>query len=159
MNNFKIKNIKGAFAPLIAALFLSACEEVKELRVYQEPVPKPQTAMKMPPLPNQGAKPSYEFSAPESWVETRGDAMRILSLGTPAGNDVAVTFLGGQAGNLEANLTRWARQIELSLDAQSMQDLINNAIPIERKDGVPGKIFDFSPFINQDKEAVRRSEG
>ncbi len=153
MNKTHFKNTEGAKAPFLTLVslsvffFFTGCEETKEMRVYQEPIPQPK-AMKMPSMATQGNRPEYIYKAPKDWASTQGDAMRLLSLGTPAGNDIAVTFLGGSGGNLEGNLTRWARQIDLSLNAEQMTSLIESATPIQRQDGVQGKVYNFTPFVS-----------
>ena len=57
-----------------------------------------------------------------------------------------VDSLGGAAGGLQANLTRWASQIGLDVtqDPEGIQELIDDAVIFKTPEGLEVKLFDYS---------------
>lgn len=58
----------------------------------------------------------YTWTLPEGWTEKPAKGMRAASFDVKLGDataDAAITELVGKAGGLEANITRWRKQVEL----------------------------------------------
>ncbi|MCL4233281.1 MAG: hypothetical protein KJ042_02050, partial [Deltaproteobacteria bacterium] len=58
----------------------------------------------------------YTWTLPEGWTEKPAKGMRAASFDVTIGEataDAAITELVGKAGGLEANITRWRKQVEL----------------------------------------------
>ncbi|MCC6157723.1 MAG: hypothetical protein IT350_06685 [Deltaproteobacteria bacterium] len=59
---------------------------------------------------------TYAWTLPEGWTEKPAKGMRAASFDIKIGDvtaDAAITELVGKAGGLEANITRWRKQVEL----------------------------------------------
>ncbi len=59
---------------------------------------------------------TYVWTLPEGWTEKPAKGMRAASFDAKVGDataEVAITELVGKAGGLDANITRWRKQVEL----------------------------------------------
>ena len=91
---------------------------------------------------------AFLWQVPTGWKEEPASGMRIATFrlaGNPDEIDVSIVSLGGMAGGLEANLARWATQLNIKLAAdQDLPKLISNAEIISLPNGSKAKIFDFT---------------
>jgi hypothetical protein len=88
------------------------------------------------------------WDIPAGWQEEPGSGMRVATFKlaqNPDEIDVSIVSLGGIAGGLEANLARWATQINLKLAADDdLPKLISGATTLTTRDGSKAQIFDFT---------------
>ena len=128
---------------LLAGVFccpMSGCAQKDQERQYDEVVVQP----------SQGliTDNSFSWQVPTGWKEEPASGMRIATFklsNHPDEIDVSIVSLGGMAGGLEANLARWATQLNIKLAAdQDLPHLINNAEIIFLSNGLKAKIFDFT---------------
>ena len=96
-------------------LFILSCDSGDHIRTYRLPkinmIPDKQDAAT---TRNEKLKLSWE--KPESWIETSGHAMRLVSFNVPFSNgigDLSMTTFEGSSGGVEANVNRWRQQIGL----------------------------------------------
>lgn len=89
------------------------------------------------------------WTVPDGWQESPGGGMRVATFkrqDDPQAIDVSIVMLGGAAGGLQANLTRWAGQIGLNLtqDQQAVSQWIDNAPALPTHGGSQAKFFDYT---------------
>jgi len=87
------------------------------------------------------------WSVPSGWQEEPGSGMRVVSfmlVDNPEAIDVSIVSLGGMAGGVGANLSRWAKQIELDVTSQDLDQLISRAPVVKTKAGAVATVFDFT---------------
>jgi hypothetical protein len=154
------KPISTAFLALSALipgiLVLNACNREPEPRRYRETVIRGAGANLQ-----RGALAKLAWSLPAGWtVQPEGDPMRLTGFWAPDPDmtsqgepdpkpvDVSLVQLEGDAGGLEANVTRWLGQIQVpaSLAAQA----IAAAEPVRTATGQQGLIVDFTGFLSGD---------
>lgn len=90
---------------------------------------------------------SYSWQAPEGWTQSKGSGMRLASFhvtAEPEALDCSVISLAGEAGGLEANLTRWMGQIGLKADASDLTVLMTQAASLKTKGGNEGRVYDLT---------------
>ena len=96
------------------------------------------------------------WSTPEGWIETKGSGMRLATLKSSDTEPIECTIvsLGGAAGGLEANVTRWLGQIQISLTAQELQDFLSKHETITTEKGLQLPILNFTQLQNQSPESA-----
>ena len=101
---------------LVCFLFIIlSCDSGDHIRTYRLPkinmIPDKENALiKM----SENLKLSWE--KPETWIETSGHAMRLVSFNVPFSKgigDLSMTTFEGSSGGVEANVNRWRQQIGL----------------------------------------------
>ena len=144
------------FLSALIACCLFACDKKPEFREYSE-VHKPFVPPENNPAPQMGQgqlppsnSPSVNLSyqTPAAWVETKGsNGMRIAGFHDKTKEDkflCTLIKLGGTAGGIKSNITRWLGQLEISIEDTQLDAFIANAKSIP---GIPNSlIFDFSLF-------------
>ena len=98
-------------------LIIMSCDSGDHIRTYRlskiNMIPDKENALiKM----SENLKLSWE--KPESWIETSGHEMRLVSYNVPFSNgigDLSVITFEGISGGVEANVNRWRQQIGLEL--------------------------------------------
>src|SRR3989338_4158623 len=99
----------------------SSCEKAAEKRRFEEIVISDSQAQ-MPESPMMGDIPMHDmpmaetaqspvrWTAPDGWQEKAASGMRLATFvvdGGAAKADCSIVILGGEAGNLKANVDRW----------------------------------------------------
>ncbi len=98
----------------------------------------------------EAAAPSesmFNWTVPEGWVEAPASHMRLATFhlaSDPKAMDFSIISLGGPAGGLEANLTRWAGQLGLDASPETVEKLIQASSTVKTQDGMDIKVFDFT---------------
>lgn len=147
----------------VCLLLLTGCDQKPRERHYREvvieaPMPNPSAMMNDPhaglglniPMgrSSAGAESWLAWDVPTGWQEVAGSGMRVATFkrsDDPDAIDVSIVTLSGPAGGLEANLTRWAGQINLDLSQNNgLSKLIDNAEVLKTQGGLELKIFDFT---------------
>jgi len=88
---------------------------------------------------------------PDQWIETKGSGMRLVSFVTQEDDpiDCSIVALGGVAGGLDANLSRWLGQINLgNIDQNQFEKFKRNYKPVKTTGGLIGQIYDFTELQN-----------
>lgn len=96
---------------------------------------------------------ALSWKTPEAWQEKPGSGMRVATFFIEGGSNKAecsVISLGAQAGSLEANVKRWADQINVSLEDGKIAEFIDTQSSFKTQDNISAKIIDFTPL--QEKE-------
>lgn len=138
------------------SLILTGCNREPEPRRYQEI----ETRGGATTLQGNPQAP-MNWSLPAGWtVQPEGDPMRLTGFWAPdpdltaAGEmdpkpvDVSIVQLAGDAGGLEANVTRWLGQVKVP--AAFAAQAISEASPVRLASGQEGLIVDFTDFLSGD---------
>lgn len=93
------------------------------------------------------------WETPKEWVEKKGSGLRLATFnGTnpKAMVETSIVSLGGQAGGVEANVTRWIQQLGLNVpDTQKLNDFINQQEHFSTSSSLPITVIDLTQL--QDK--------
>jgi hypothetical protein len=140
----------------VCALCFSACTREPEPRRYQEVVPRREGG-----ILQAGPQANMTWSLPVSWtVQPEGDPMRLTGFWAPdpalakAGEpdpkavDVSLVQLAGDAGGLEANVSRWLGQVKIP--ASFADQAIAEAVPVRTATGQQGIVVDFTGLLSGD---------
>jgi len=87
------------------------------------------------------------WTNPDGWTEEAGKHMRMATFhqtADPNAIDCYIIALGGPAGGVEANLSRWLGQLGLPASEDNVKQLIVSAQDVKTKDGMGAKVFDFT---------------
>lgn len=154
-----IKPISTVFSlcALVAVpAILTGCNAEPEPRRYREIVTLGENS-------NLQGNPraAMTWSLPKGWtVQPEGDPMRLTGFWAPDPEltdkgepdpkpvDVSIVQLEGDAGGLEANVTRWLGQIKVQ--GSFAQKAIADAVPVTLANGQKGIVVDFTTFLSGD---------
>jgi hypothetical protein len=141
---------------LSAGLFLTACNDDPQPRRYREIAARGEGSNLQ-----RGTLSNISWKLPAGWtVQPEGDPLRLTGFWAPdpellaAGQtdpdpvDVSIVQLGGMAGGLEANVTRWLGQI--GVPASQASAAIAAATPVKTASGQTGVVVDFTGFMSGD---------
>jgi hypothetical protein len=87
------------------------------------------------------------WEVPDGWREEPAAGMRLATFklaDNPDEIDVSIVSLGGMAGGIQANLERWAKQIDLNIDPSQFDSFVNAAPKIKTQSGTDAVLFDFT---------------
>lgn len=101
----------------------------------------------MLPTANSAMEGKLAWKAPAAWREEPAGGMRMATFrvaSDPQKIDCYIMSLGGMAGGLEANLSRWTGQIGLDPSAEHVQQLIGSSQSFKTQDGQDIKVYDFT---------------
>ena len=152
----RVLPLLSGFSLLILA---SGCTGDPEPRRYSEIDPPSREGETR--LLQRDAKAPMTWTLPEGWSEQpEGDPMRLTGFWAPdpayatRGEtdpkpvDVSLVQLAGDAGGLEANVTRWLGQVKIPPSYASQA--IAEATPVRLASGEEGIIVDFTGFLSGD---------
>lgn len=114
----------------------------------------------MPNTPGVSADTSLSLTwkLPMDWVEREKGSMRLASFSSGSGEnmvDCSIVALGGHAGGLEANVTRWMGQINLTLASdQELSGFISGSEKIRTGDNAEGVVIDFTALQKNTKDTA-----
>ena len=131
---------------LVCLLFIIlSCDSGDHIRTYR----LPKTNMipdKQDVATRRNEKLKLSWEKPETWIETSGHAMRLVSFNVPFSNgigDLSMTTFEGSSGGVEANVNRWRQQIGLELLNSS--EIKQSSVDM---DGRLGK-YEFFKLVNE----------
>lgn len=87
-----------------------------------------------------------EWETPKGWSEKRGGGLRLATFNTSAPKtETTIVSLGGSAGGLGANVTRWIQQIKVPVpDAKELDSFIQRQEKFSTSDGMPVTLIDLT---------------
>jgi hypothetical protein len=142
----------------VAAFVLAACNRQPEPRRYVEIAFREKGAALAVQAPIR-----LNWSLPEGWVEQAGgDPMRTAGFLAPDPElahtgemdpkavDISLVQLAGDAGGLQANVTRWLGQVKVIATPGQVKSLIEKAERISASTGQEGIIVDFTGMLSGD---------
>lgn len=97
------------------------------------------------------------WQTPVSWIEKKGEGIRLATFTTQDPNSIECTIvsLGGIAGGIEANIARWLGQIGLHLSDSELADFIKSQKTIQSKGQFKGQTIDLTQLQkNQNNDMV-----
>jgi len=103
-------------------------------------------------------KPALQWDVPEGWtLEPGGNAMRLATFNVAKDGAEATTTivaLGGAAGGLQSNLSRWLGQLGVSPDATKLSSFISSLPEFTTAAGDKGFLADLSSWVAADAESM-----
>lgn len=92
------------------------------------------------------------WDIPEGWQEGREGGMRLATFFSQEEDAVecSVVSLGGMAGGTEANVQRWAGQINVDLPAARLEDFLAQQKRLVSQGGLPLVLVDFTSLQKQE---------
>lgn len=86
-----------------------------------------------------------KWTVPSGWNESPGSGMRLASFTSKEDDPIAcsVISLGGVSGGVEANVQRWARQIQVPIQGEALRTFLSKQKSITSDGGVTSKVYDF----------------
>ncbi len=100
-----------------------------------------------PELERSVDRSPLQWQTPPGWTEKKGGGMRLVTFTTSSragSTETTIISLGGQAGGLEANVTRWMRQINLSAGQADLQRFLAGQEKLTTASGLPTTMVDFT---------------
>jgi len=119
------KNLYTILFGGLCVLMFTSCERPVISREYEEivtaPASDPHDFMRSVPVPfikEQPSDSSLSWEVPQGWFEEKGSGMRLVTFRAQNGTvECSIISLGGQAGGLQSNVTRWMGQINIDVPA------------------------------------------
>lgn len=149
------------FLLLTVLLLFSACDKGSKVRKYKEKqpaaaqVPQKNTAEKTTPTPGTTTTPEpahthFQWDTPEGWKEERkASGFRLATFTIPSETKESICTvipLQGEAGGLEANVTRWLGQATgKTPDITTVNELLKDREKFLTKGQFPAVLIDFTP--------------
>lgn len=93
------------------------------------------------------AQVPLQWKTPKGWQENKGTGMRLASFTTTDTDPINCTIiaLGGGAGGIQANVTRWIRQLGLNdISQEELKNFLESSTTINSKGTFEGTAFDFT---------------
>ena len=146
---------------VILVLFLGSCEKAQPICTYDEVViesplkasgQNPHAFMKnlgtgeAPVMPSNVSS-AISWSTPDGWLEQKGNGMRLATFKNKnAGSmECSIVSLEGKAGDLESNIVRWMKQINLAFSSGSqLQEFISQQAELKASSGLAYRLIDFT---------------
>lgn len=139
----------------LALVLVVGCGKEPAIRRYEEVVIRTPTA----PAPARGGWPeaagpdaatSLTWETPEGWQAEAGAGMRVASFKVGGGDqqaDGSIVSLGGDAGGLAANVTRWMGQLGIDPPAGAAMDaFLSKQVRFQTAGGHTGRLIDLTGF-------------
>ena len=152
---------------------ISSCEKASGPRKYEEIVIEPLSAsMQLPPghppidnpsTPNTSIRADsaiaseLKWTPPQGWQSFSADGMRLATFKTQDENPIecSIVSLGGLAGGLEANITRWMRQINLTeIPENELQEFLKKQKIFSSQGGFSIQMLDFTSLQQNLEDSV-----
>jgi hypothetical protein len=129
------------------SLIISGCQERPQERHYTE------ITITAPALdaPTVNSIHPYHWTVPESWKELPGDNLRLATfhlLADEKAMDCSIVSLGGMAGGMEANLSRWLGQLEIAPASNNLPKLMKTVQSFKTVGGLDAQVYDFNVLRN-----------
>ncbi len=158
----------GIFGLICAAgglLLLGNCRSKEEKKSYSEvkgfdsPVQaqaikiNPNADAQMPPPSAPSNAPKLQWELPEGWHDFPGSGMRMAVIKTSdaeGADECGIVSLPGAAGGLEANVTRWLGQLNITLPPESVEKFISSQQRIKTRGNFELVLIDFGSLVKDD---------
>ena len=130
---------------IVIVLIASGCEQKPQVRHYTETVIEPaETSVS---TANGALRDHLVWDLPLGWRQEPGNAMRLATFhlsSDPDAFDCSIVSLGGMAGGIEANLTRWMKQVQIEVAQEELDRFLRLAPAVMTKAGASAAIYDFT---------------
>jgi hypothetical protein len=108
----------------------------------------------MASMPVQGGGVTLRWTTPAGWEERAGNAMRMATfLVGPDRAECTIASFPGEVGGLEANLRRWAGQLDATVPDDALARFARSPETFESEGGLPCLVFDFAALLPADAPA------
>jgi len=99
------------------------------------------------------ARPSLTWQAPRSWTEEKGSGMRLVTFYAQNKQiECSIISLGGQAGGLQSNVTRWMGQINLDIPVDDQFNaFLSRQKEVKTKSGFSMTVIDLAELSQQEQ--------
>ena len=121
----------------ISVCLLAGCQPAPVERHYTQIETSPESSSQ-----------ELAWNVPSTWQEEPGNAMRLVTFRLQANLqeiDCSIVSLGGMAGGLEANITRWLGQIGMHVSPEELQAFLQAS---------PYRVYDFTQLQKGSKSAT-----
>ncbi len=105
------------------------------------------------PVPTQKL---LDWEVPKGWKQGAGHPMRLGTFqleGDPKAFDCSVILLGGDAGGVEANLSRWMGQVGVAPNPDNLKKALSKVQSIKTKGGLDANVYDISALQGDESSA------
>jgi hypothetical protein len=146
-------------AVVVSSALLSACNRESQPRHYTEVA----FHAKASPMAALDVPIHLTWTLPAGWIEQPGsDPLRVASflapdslladsLGTdPQALDISIVQFGGQAGGVEANISRWMGQVKILPSPELVQKVLAGADSFSIASGQKAIVVDFTGLLAGD---------
>jgi hypothetical protein len=155
MKLFKMRRVLF-YLLLVTLMAAVSCGDSGKVRKYKEEAPAAGTQQEKQasPAPAAAAMPAhthFQWNSPEGWIENRAaSGFRLAAFTVKSGEIESICTiipLQGEAGGLEANVTRWLGQITGSMppDENTVEKLLKAQEKFLTKGQFPAVLIDFTP--------------
>ncbi len=99
------------------------------------------------PTENNAVEGKLKWSLPQAWQELPASGMRLATfhlVSDPTKIDCSIVTLAGQAGGIEANVSRWMEQVGVKSSPENLEQFINSSQSLKTQGGQDVKIYDFT---------------
>jgi len=145
------KNLNTILFGGLCVLMFTSCEQPIASREFEEIVTASATdshefMRSAPNAAEQQLNFSLSWEVPRGWSEEKGSGMRLVTFRAQDGSvECSIISLGGQAGGLRSNVTRWMGQINIDIPADDQFDeYLSRQKILKTKGGFPMTIIDLS---------------
>ncbi len=101
---------------------------------------------------NSVAQINLIWRKPNNWSEVPGTGMRLVTFYSngPYPVECSIVSLGGMAGGVRSNITRWLGQINTNVSENEVDQFIVQSEMIKTEGGFQARIFDMTKLQNDD---------
>lgn len=152
-----INRQKDKFLELVKSVHAKAPEESSTVTQPQDTssVSDPHAGMDMSsinfPMAGNPSDSQLKWQVPDGWKEQPASGMRIVTFRLSSdlkAIDCYIVTLGGVAGGVEANLSRWMSQIGIKSSSEDIQKVISSSQNVKTQGGMEAKVYDFTVIQN-----------
>jgi len=143
----------------VCVLMFTSCEQPLTSREYEEivtaPASDPHDFMRNAPFAKEEQLSlPLSWEVPQGWSEEKGSGMRLVTFRAQNGTvECSIVSLGGQAGGLRSNVTRWMGQINIDVPADDQfGEYLSRQKILETKGGFPITIIDLSEISGRQQD-------
>ena len=92
------------------------------------------------------------WDTPKEWLEKKGSGLRLATFtGVQSKVETTIVSLGGSAGGVSANITRWMQQIGLDVpESEARDDFIKKQEKFLTRSGLPVAFIDLTELQEKD---------
>ncbi len=128
---------------LFSLLTVSSCGKEDEVRKYKEPASENTRARVTEKETEKPAIPLW--GVPGNWSVVKSkSSLRLATYNTPLQSVCSIIMIPGEAGTINANISRWLRQLKKEDTKENIESIIKGAEEFSTIGRLKGKLYDFS---------------